>query len=378
MILTCETKDLLAALAVAGNVVPAKAPWPVLLNIKLVTNDDRLTITGSDADTTFEMTIPARVETEGVCLLPYATLTQFVKAAKATEVRIEDAKGDVTVKAGRARIVLQSADVESFPNYLAAEVPGATVDAPAFASALRFAAAGAGTNEMQFHLCGVHFCRKDGMDRLAGASGPVLHIATISGGEIGEGILPNAAIPVVLRAMEKADTAHVAVSDRGWRVEVGPLRIWGKVIAGSFPDIDRAVASRGTLSPVASASRSEISEAIGVATCGADTLSTKASVLAVQTRVGGAIAMWGIRGAAGVTRAGRTEVSASGLRDYRGAFVSKYLAASISSIGAEDVVIAANEAGETMQITPAQESATVAMRAIIMGVRFSEAEMADV
>jgi DNA polymerase III subunit beta len=377
MILTCETKDLLAALAVAGKVVPAKAPWPVLLNIKLVTNDDRLTITGSDADTTFEMTIPARVETEGVCLLPYATLAQFVKAAKATEVRIEDAKGDVTVKAGRARIVLQSADVESFPNYLAAEVTGATVDAPAFASALRFASAGSSDEQTRYYLCGVHVCRRDDADRLVGTNGHILHMATLAGGAMGDGIVPNAAIPVILGAMEKADTAHVAVSDRGWRVEVGPLRIWGKVIDGTFPDLDRLLASLGTMEAVATAGREELAAALTVASCGADSVASKSRAVAMRTTDGG-LAMWGIRGAAGVTRAGRTEVQANVARDYAGAFASPYLSGVIGSIVAADVAIAANAEGNVLEVTPSQDSATVGMRAIVMGMRATPEELADV
>ena len=68
MIFTVEAKDFRAALQIAGRVIPSKSPWPILTNLKIVTNDDRVTLTGSNGDMTFEADVPAEIETEGAVL----------------------------------------------------------------------------------------------------------------------------------------------------------------------------------------------------------------------------------------------------------------------------------------------------------------------
>ena len=93
----CDTKAFIAAMGVAGRVIPQKTHIPILQTIKIVTNDSRVTLVGSDGDMTLEMDVVATVQTEGVICLPFEPLSKFVGASKSDSVTIEGGKDQATI-----------------------------------------------------------------------------------------------------------------------------------------------------------------------------------------------------------------------------------------------------------------------------------------
>ncbi|QDP60532.1 MAG: putative beta sliding clamp [Prokaryotic dsDNA virus sp.] len=381
---TCETKAFNAAMAVAGRVIPVKSPVPILTHIKMVTNDNRVTLVGTDGDTTFEMDVPATVQTEGAACIPFATLTKFVSAAKATEVTIDMADSDAKVSSGRNRITLQVMDTRDYPNYRRVEGDLVTVDAPAFCHALRFCTAAASTEETRYYLCGAFFDEADEYVTAWGTNGNVAHraemtgITTVGGG----GIVPNAAALTILGVAEKQDTVKVIITDMGWSVDAGAVRVWGKVIDGTFPNMRQMMSQFPGWSNVATVDHAEMTNGIDVAGCGADIDSTKARSLILKCEQGGGIILRGGRPIGGVLHAGRAEVDASVTASFAGSFNAKLIRDAMVGLKVNTIAIDRAEAGgrdiDAIQIKPAQADATVQMSATILGMRATEAELADV
>lgn len=379
---TCETKSLSEATAIAGRVIPQKSPWPILINIKMVTNDDRVTLIGSDGDTTFEVDVPAQIEIEGAACMPFATFDKFIRAAKATQVSVEMDTDKALIKSGRNRITLMCGAVDDYPIYRPAEGEPVTVDGPSFAHALRFCTAAASTMETRFHLCGANFDETEGHVVAWGTNGKVAHrasltsIPTLGGG----GIIPTAAAQTILALVEKSDTAKVLVTERGWGVEVSPTRIWGKVIDGKFPNMNQMMSQFSGWESLATVEHSDMSAGLDVASCGADTDSDKSKSMILNFKAGEGIVLRGGRPLGGVVYAGRSEVTAEVAQDWAGGFNSKYITNAMTGLKVDRVAIKRDAKGDNpvISIRPAQENAEIEMMSVIYGMRMSEAELADV
>jgi DNA polymerase-3 subunit beta len=382
MIFTCDTKAFRAALAVAGKVIPAKSPWPILTNLKLVTNDDRVTLIGSDGDTTFEMDVPAAVQTEGASAIPFAPLATFISAAKGDQISVTVEKGQATLKAGRSRIALSAPSVEDFPIYTPPDGSPVAVDPETFCAALRFCAAAAATDDTQWTMGGPNLCEHEGAVEVWGTDGKAMHQARLDGlPSIGGGAtIPNAAVTTILGIMEKADQGKALVSGNGWHVEAGHIRAWGKVVDGKFPNVRRVIEGLGDMTKVIVPTQDDLSGAITVATCGADSDSTKSRNVILIADAGKPVIVRGQKGIAGVIHAGRAEIDRLSETDARGVLSSRLLVAALAGMRGGDVLIETGRLGDSavFRLSPAQDSATLTMSALIMSQRFSEAEMADV
>ena len=379
---TCETKALSEAMAIAGRVIPQKSPWPILINIKMVTNDDRVTMIGSDGDTTFEVDVPASVEIDGAACLPFATFDKFVRAAKATQVAVDLDSDKALIKSGRSRITLMAGPVDDYPIYKPAEGELVTVDAPSFAHALRFCAAAASTEEAQFYLCGVNFDESEDHVVAWGTNGKVAHRASLTNLETlgGGGIIPSLAAQTILALVEKSDTAKVLITDRGWGVESASTRIWGKVIDGQFPNMNQMMTQFSGWEDLATVDHVDMSAGLEVASCGADTDSDKSKSMILNFKAGDGIILRGGRPLGGVVYAGRSEVTAEVAHDWAGGFNSKYITNAMTGLKVDRVAIKRDVKGDNpvISIRPAQDDATVEMMSVIYGMRMSDAELADV
>jgi hypothetical protein len=377
-----DMKAFRAALAVAGKVIPAKSPWPIILNIKLVTNDNRVTMIGTDTDTTFEMDVQAEVMTEGAVAFSYATLTTFCAAAKATSLSVEVEKGSATLRAGKSRIVLSAVDVTDFPNYQPATGETVAVDRDTFCQAIKFCAAAASDEEARYYLNGPYIQERDGSVHVWGTDGHALHHAHLPGmtGIGGGGTLPMAATQIILGIAEKAETVHAMVCEHGWHVMAGPVRAWGKVIEGSFPDAMRVKDGFVGWQEFVVAGLDEITSAITVATCGTDTMANKARSLIIRADAGQPVIMRGAKGAAGIIHAGRAEMEASGKGHAAMCVSASLLSESVKAMAVKEFSLSYTDRDGTsaVLVTPAQKSAAIDMSALIMGIRATAEELADV
>jgi len=381
---TCETKAFNAAMAVAGRVIPQKTPVPILTHIKMVTNDDRVTLVGTDGDTTFEMDVPAEIEIEGAACIPFATLTKFVSAAKATQVTIDVSDKEAKIISGRNRITLQVMDTRDYPNYRRVEGDMVALDAPAFCHALRFCTAAASTEETRYYLVGAFFDESEGDVTAWGTNGNVAHRAELTGVPTvgGGGIVPTAAAVTILSVAEKCDTVKAIITEMGWSVDAGEVRVWGKVVDGKFPNMRQMMAQFPSWSEIASVDHAEMTNGIDVAGCGADVDSTKARSLILKCDLENGIILRGGRPIGGVLHAGRAEVDAKVSAEFAGSFNAKYIRDALVGLKVNSIVIDRASADgrdlDAIQIKPSQADAMIQMSATILGMRASEEELADV
>lgn len=380
---TVDTKDFRAAIQIAARVIPAKSAWPILTNIKLVTNDDRVTLIGSDADTTFEADVAAQVETEGVACLPFDALSKFSAAAKSETLTVSEDGEKVKVSAGRNRITLLAFPHDDYPNFRPCEGDPIAIDKAAFCQALRFCVAAASDEEIKYHIAGPNWSEGSDSVSVWGTDGISAHHAMLRGlsGIGGGGTLPVAAAQTVLAIAEKHEEISFIIGEQGWHLATKRTRCWGKVIDAPFPNMESVVAQFPDWREVAILPKPDFSDALAVATCGAEADSTKSRNIVIRSAKSGPVVFRGHKSIGGVMHAGRTEIDAMGRSDFAGALSAKYLQGALSGVGDDDIVLEAstNDDGrEAIRIRPSQKSNVLEMSAVILAVRASEAELADV
>lgn len=385
MMFIADTKEFRTALQIAGRVIQSKSPWPVLECLKIVTNDNRITVIGSDANTTFEADLSAEVQTEGVACIPFGTLQKFIASAKADQCKVAVEDRAAKISAGRSRIALGVWPESDYPNYRPADGDPISLDRDTFCAALRFALAAATDDEVRYSIAGPNF--SEGADGISvwGTDGSSAHLAKISGvTQIGGGgTVPRPGAHVALSVAEKAESVAFMVCNRGWHLATPNVRVWGKVIDAAFLDMERMVASFPEWSDIAVAPRSHVSDAVNLATCGAAIDAKKSRSLILRAEQGQPIVLRGKSADSGVIHAGRAEVEVEAKADFAGPVVAKYLASALAGIDGDDVVIEGaywpdSTMGRAIRIKPAQQSATLEMMAMISALRASEAEVADV
>lgn len=383
MIFTVETQAFAAAVASAAKVIPAKSPWPIMTCLKLVTNDDRVTLIGSDSDTTLEIDVPAEVETEGAICIPFQPLAKFCAAAKPDTIKITITDKEAKAQAGRSRIALSVQSLDDYPHYRPPEGDPVTVDGPTLCHALRFCVAATEEDEVRYNIAGPNFSEGGGFVDVWGTDGKSAHRARIADldGIGGGGTLPMSAAHVVLALADKAETIDFMICERGWHLMTEGRRVWGKVVESVYPDMERVIGQFNGWRDVATITRDDLTAAVSIATCGTEQDSTKSRNLVIRTAKDSPVIVRGHKVSTGVLHAGRAETEATGLSDFLGVVSSKYLTGATSGMKADDFLIEGAMEGEianAIRVKPAQASATLDLMALVMAQKANLGELADV
>jgi DNA polymerase-3 subunit beta len=116
MKLIAERAHLAAALKAVAHLADGKSKIPALGHVRLVAKGGRLAIAATDLDCWAEADIPAEIETDGAVALPAPQLARMVQGfADGSQVYIDFAGPQATVKAGRSRYQLPTWPAGDFP-----------------------------------------------------------------------------------------------------------------------------------------------------------------------------------------------------------------------------------------------------------------------
>lgn len=158
MKITAERSYLAAALGVASRAVSARNTLPILSHVLLETQDDTLTLLGTDLDTAIRCAIPASIAQNGSVALPASSLSDYISKLPDAPVTLEMQDGKVVVRCGHSRYTLMSSPAEDFP--VVPEVQQGTeitVSSATLKEMIRLTAFAASKEESRSLLMGVLF-----------------------------------------------------------------------------------------------------------------------------------------------------------------------------------------------------------------------------
>jgi len=263
MNITLDRDHLHAALGRITRIVEKRTTIPILANIVMAAEGERLTITGTDLDIEIVTACAGEVKQAGTCTAPAHTLSDIVgKLPKGATIVLETAEDDkggapLLLKSGRAKFSLSTLPAADAPELKVPEPKHAFAIAPRLLDELlsrtQFAIS---TEETRYYLNGTY------LHAAAGPDGPMLTAVATDGHRLarmalvcppftqGEALaMPGVIIPAktvveILRQIKDQD-GEVAISHDGARIRVafpdGRTVLTSKLIDGTFPDYLRVI-----------------------------------------------------------------------------------------------------------------------------------------
>ena len=112
----CNRGALLEALTVAGNVVAARTPKPVLQCVKVTAADDRLTLAATDLEVAIRYSDPqVQIEQAGEILIPADKIRDIVRESVDDTLSIELVGDQAQIKGQDSRFKIYTQPVSEFP-----------------------------------------------------------------------------------------------------------------------------------------------------------------------------------------------------------------------------------------------------------------------
>lgn len=256
MRVTVERAALLKALGHVHRVVERRTTIPILSNVLLRAGADGLGLKATDLDMEVTETVPADITQPGATTVPAHVIYDIVrKLPDGAQVSLEMTgdTGQMLLRSGRSRFMLQALPETDFPDLAAGEMPVSFSLAPADLKRLiektQFAIS---TEETRYYLNGIffHTIDVDGSLKLRAVATDGHRLARVqmdapdgSAGMPGI-IIPRKAVAEILKLVEDGgESIGLELSSAKIRVSLGGVVLTSKLIDGTFPDYQRVIPS---------------------------------------------------------------------------------------------------------------------------------------
>ena len=254
MKVTMERTALLKALGHVHRVVERRNTIPILANVLIEAENDRLSLKSTDLEIEATESVPADIGQSGATTVAAHVLFEIVrKLPDGAQVSIETSgqAGQMTLRSGRSRFQLQSLPASDFPDLTAGEFPH-KFDLPAaelkrLIDSTQFAIS---TEETRYYLNGIYLHAID----VGGA--PMLRAVATDGHRLARVesaapkgaagmpgvIVPRKAVGEIQKLLEDLTLdVKVEISLTKARFQFGDVILTTKLIDGTFPDYARVI-----------------------------------------------------------------------------------------------------------------------------------------
>lgn len=240
---------MLKPLNLVAGVVERRQTLPILSNVLLVLEGDRLSLTGTD----LEVELVGRVQlaapgVDGELTVPARKLVDICKSLpEGSDIEFSAEDGKVTVKSGRSRFTLSTLPAREFPSvddsigtHQFAIKQGQLrrlIDRTGFAMAQQ---------DVRYYLNGMLWELKQGRMRVVATDGHRLAMCTLPSGvdtpEDAQVILPRKGVLELARLLmnDDADVA-IVLGNNHMRATTEDFTFTSKLVDGKFPDYERVL-----------------------------------------------------------------------------------------------------------------------------------------
>jgi DNA polymerase III subunit beta len=153
----CSQSDLSTKLSLLSRIVPSNPTHPVLANVLLTAEPDRLGLSVFDLSLGMQVWIPAAVEITGSLTLPARLFSEIVSRLPSQDVHLETNDLAVSLSCGSGRYQMQGLSAAEFPELpTLAEIEPLQVDTEVLTDGLQATLFAASTDESKQVLTGLH------------------------------------------------------------------------------------------------------------------------------------------------------------------------------------------------------------------------------
>ena len=246
---TISRDALLKPLNLVAGVVERRQTLPILANVLLVLDGDRLSLTGTDLEVELVGRVQLAVAGEsGEVTVPARKLVDICKSLpEGCDIQFSAEEGKVTVKSGRSRFILSTLPAREFPNV--EDSMGThqfTVKQGQLKRLLDRTSFAMAQQDVRYYLNGMLWELKEGQLRVVATDGHRLAMCTLQDKVDVNGdtqvILPRKGVLELGRLLLEEDSdIAIVVGSNHVRATTDEFTFTSKLVDGKFPDYQRVL-----------------------------------------------------------------------------------------------------------------------------------------
>lgn len=252
MKISISKEQLSNGLQAVQNVVATRTTLPVLSNVLLRAQEDRLELTATDLDISVTTSVPATVKKAGATTLPAKKFFGIIRELGPQDIELDtDDKNHTTIQSGSSYYKIHGLSGDEFPAEQAmAESRTITMPQEKFKMLLRKTSFAISTDETRFVLNGILLALKEHNVTMVATDGRRLALAyeevDVPASSQGECIVPTKAINELNRLLGAKGDIEVKIGANkvsfALKAEgTNPVTIVSKLIEGNYPNYKQVI-----------------------------------------------------------------------------------------------------------------------------------------
>lgn len=252
MNLTISKEQIISGLQAVQNVVSSRTTLPILSNVLIKANEDRLELTATDLDVTISCGVEGKVKKGGASTVPVKKLFGIIRELGGTEVEIEvDEKNCFSIRSGASFYKINGIAAEEFPpSPKFKEERKVVLPQEKLRSMLKKTSFAVSTDESRYVLNGIFISLKDHKVTMVATDGRRLALVDeeveVPEKSQGEFIIPAKAVNELNRLLQEKGEVEIRFSENQasftLKDENGFLiHINTKLIEGNYPNYRQVI-----------------------------------------------------------------------------------------------------------------------------------------
>src|SRR5208283_3930278 len=250
--LSIAKEQILNGLQAVQNVVSARTTLPILSNVLMSVEGEKLEFTATDLDVTVACSVEAKVKKDGAATVPVKKLFGIVRELNGTELDIEvDEKNICAIRCGSSFYRIHGLAADEFPPLPKfKDDKKVSLSQETVKAMLRKTSFAVSTDESRYVLNGIFISLKDNKMTLVATDGRRLALVDeevdISEKSSGEFIVPSKAVAELNRLLQDKGDVEIKIGENQASFELKDdkgfsVLVITKLIEGNYPNYRQVI-----------------------------------------------------------------------------------------------------------------------------------------
>jgi len=259
MELTVTQENFARALSAVGRVASSKTGLPILSNILLRTDGNRLLVAATNLEMATTQYIGAKIAKPGAITVPARLITEFVSSLPKDSIELKIVNSNIHISSGKFHSVINGVIADEFPELPTINEESSisyTINTEDFKQAVSQTIITASSDATRPVLTGVYWHSHEGQLYLAATDGYRLSERRLveTSSDV-SAIIPVQTLQEVLRTIvDDVDTVDILFDETQVRFRINDAEIISRLVDGNFPDYRQLIPAKSDINATVSKS----------------------------------------------------------------------------------------------------------------------------
>jgi len=244
MKLSCSKDDLARALSICAKMVKTRVTLPVLSNIMIASDKDRIKLVATDLESSVSVWIDGKIDEEGAITLPARTFLEYVQSAGGATIKIDVENQDARLIGEGNNATIKGIAADEFP--VIAPIKNENpfqIEANTLKEAILSVSSAAALDETRPVLAGLLFVGKKSLKIVATDSYRLAEYTLKLKSPIEfQAILPQRTVLELARILPQDSTpVEISSGENQVKFSCGDIFFLTRQIEGNFPDYEQII-----------------------------------------------------------------------------------------------------------------------------------------